>query len=331
MNKPKCDDLNYIHFLIAAQRVFTCTEAARCQPEGEGSPAHDAFTRLLQRQLPDTEALWQEAKGLVRLGEGILVLDDTTLDKPYARKIELVTRHWSGKHQRVVLGINLLTLLWTDGSAQIPCDFRVYDKHLGGSNKNEHFRDMLKKAKERGFKPDYVLFDSWYSSLENLKLIRSYGWRWLTRLKGNRLVNMDGRGNRPVSDIEIHPRGMVVHLRGYGFIRVFQAVSPNGDVEYWATDDVQMDLERRESLERQGWGIESYHRGIKQCCGIERSHVRKSQSQKKHILMALQAFLRLEVHRLMKGISWYEAKLSIIRDAIRTYLAYPIYTIAPTA
>ena len=44
MNPPKCDDLDYIHFLIAAQRVFTSTEAARCQPEGKHSPAHGAFT-----------------------------------------------------------------------------------------------------------------------------------------------------------------------------------------------------------------------------------------------------------------------------------------------
>lgn len=65
MNPPKCDELDYIHFLIAAQKTFTCTEAARCQPEDEGS-AHDAFTRLLQRQQPDTETLWREAKGLAR-------------------------------------------------------------------------------------------------------------------------------------------------------------------------------------------------------------------------------------------------------------------------
>jgi hypothetical protein len=36
MNPPKCDDLDYIHFLIAAQKVFTCMEAARCQPEYGG-------------------------------------------------------------------------------------------------------------------------------------------------------------------------------------------------------------------------------------------------------------------------------------------------------
>jgi len=119
MNAAKCDELDYIHFLIAAQRVFSCSEAARCQPESATAPCHDAFTRLLTRQPPDTEALWQEAQKLVpekarQSGRpcGLLVLDDTTLDKPYARKMELVTRHWSGKHKRVVAGINLLTMLW---------------------------------------------------------------------------------------------------------------------------------------------------------------------------------------------------------------------------
>jgi putative transposase len=86
MNPPQWDDLDYIHFLIAAQKVFTCTEAARCAPEGERAPAHDAFTRLLPRQPPDTEALGQEAKAFVDVGKGLLVLDDTTLDKPYARR-----------------------------------------------------------------------------------------------------------------------------------------------------------------------------------------------------------------------------------------------------
>lgn len=331
MNPPKCDDLDYIHFLIAAQRSFTCTEAARCQPEGESPPAHDAFNRLLTRRPPDTEALWQEAQRLVDREGGILLLDDTTLDKPYARRIELLTRHWSGKHRRVVQGINLITLLWTDGDALIPCDFRVYDRSHDGLTKNDHFRAMLRQANERGFHPSYVLFDSWYASLENLKAIRSYGWHWLTRLKRNRLVNPDGKGNVPINQVDTPPEGRLVHLKGYGFVRVFRTVTTDGDVEYWATDDLGMGKATHRELESQGWGIESYHRGIKQCCGIERAQVRKAKAQRNHFLYALRAFLRLEAHHLRTGTSWYEAKAAIIREAIRAYLAHPIYSLTPTA
>ena len=31
----------------------------------------------------------------------------------------------------------------------------------------------------------------------------------------------------------------------------------------------------------------------------------------------------------VKGISWFEAKISIVRDAVRAYLKKPIYTLEP--
>jgi hypothetical protein len=33
MNPPKADELDYIHFLIAAQKVFTCTRRPARRPE----------------------------------------------------------------------------------------------------------------------------------------------------------------------------------------------------------------------------------------------------------------------------------------------------------
>ncbi len=248
MNPPKCCDLDYIHFLMAAANVFTCTEAARCYPEGADSPTHDAFTRLLQRWPPDTGALWIESSHLVRPGEGVLIVDDTTLDKPYAKKMDLVYQHYSGKHHCVVNGINITTLVWTDGNSVIPVDFRIYDNYNDGKTKNNHLQDMLEKAKERGFRPDFVLFDSWYSSLDNLKKIRDHGWHWLTRLKKNRLVNPDNTKNVQISTIDIPSDGRNVHLKGYGFAKVFRIVSKDGDEEHWATDLIGMEEPDRKEL-----------------------------------------------------------------------------------
>jgi putative transposase len=339
MMPAKVDELDYINFLIASQRMFTCTEASRSQPDSnpDALPAHDSFNRLLERSF-DRDSLWDEAKHLVRMDDGVLVVDDTTLDKPYAEKMDLVTRHWSGKHHRVVMGINLITTLWTDGDKLIPCDFRVYDKPMGaegpfgGKDKNEHMRDMLTAAKQRGFSPRYAVFDSWYTALDNLKLVRSLGWHWFARLKSNRLVNPDRKGNVPVSSIiEIPTQGMTVHLKAYGFVKMFKTVSSNGDVDYWATDDLEMNDKVREELQDHGWGIEVYHRGIKQCCGVERSQVRKAIKQLSHITLSLRAFLRLELNRLRGGMSWYESKISVIRGAVRAYLANPALTLPTSA
>jgi len=339
MMPAKVDEVDYINFLIAAQRTFTCTEASRSQPVNSdvgAMPAHDSFNRLLERSF-DGESLWGEARRLVRLDGGVLVVDDTTLDKPYAEKMDLVTRHWSGKHHAVVMGINLITTLWTDGNRLIPVDFRVYDKPMGvdgpfgGKDKNEHMRDMLTAAaRQRGFRPRYVVFDSWYTALDNLKLIRSLGWHWFARMKSNRLIDPGRSGNVPLESLEIPQEGRVVHLKAYGMVRVFKAVSSNGDVEYYATDDLEMKESERETLSDQGWGIEVYHRGIKQCCGIERSQVRKATKQLGHITLSLRAFLRLELKRLT-GTSWYESKLFLIREAVRAYLTNPTITLASSA
>jgi hypothetical protein len=79
------------------------------------------------------------------------------------------------------------------------------------------------------------------------------------------------------------------------------------------------------------WAIEEYHRGIKQCVGIERAQVRSTRTQRNHIGLALRAFLRIEHYCYHTGISWFEAKLSIVREAIRAYLDQPLYTLEPSA
>jgi putative transposase len=331
MNPPKCNEFDYIQFLIATQKVYSCTEAARVQPDGDDAPAHDALTRLLHRLEPGVAGLWAEAQPQVVRSRGMLIFDDTTLDKWYARKMGLVSRHWSGRHRRVVQGINLITLLWSEGESHIPCDYRVYDKVGDGHTKNDHFRHMLTTAHERGFQPECVAFDSWYASLDNLKALRTFKWRWLTQLKSNRLVNLNRTGNHPLSEVEISAYGTLVHLKGYGLIKVFKIVTPDGDIEYWATNDLDMDDLTRLKYAEQVWTIETYHRGLKQFCGVDRAQVRSARAQRNHIGMALRAFLRLEYHRLLTGISWFEAKTDIIRDAVRAYLTHPLYTLGPTA
>ena len=330
MNPPKCDEMDYINFLIAAQKVFSSVEASRTHPDEE-APAHDAYTRLLKRLPPDSKMLWQEVEPLVERKVGVLVLDDTTLDKPYASKMALVTQHWSGKHGRVVKGINLISLVWAGSACRLPCDFRIYNKAQDGLTKNDHFRAMVQQAAEHGFEPELVAFDSWYSGLPNLKQLRTLEWHWLTQLKKNREVSIDRTGNRAISEIFIPAQGRLVHLKGYGWIKVFRTVGTNGDAEYWATSKLEMTIEEAAFHALDAWQVEVYHRGLKQFTGVEQAQYRLEISQRNHIGLAIRAFVRLETHRLHSGISWFEAKTSIIRSAMRQYLAHPSISLQPTA
>jgi hypothetical protein len=331
MNAPKCSEEDYINFLVAAQRVFSAVEASRSHPDSERKPAHDAYTRLLQRLPPDSEALWTEVQPCIERNKGLLVIDDTTLDKPYARQMALVTRHWSGKQHAVVQGINLISLVWSDGDAAFPCDFRLYNKAEDGLSKNDHFRALLETAKARGFAPNLVAFDSWYSSLENLKLVRSFGWDWLTRLKSNRQVSVQAGAQQAVNDLDIPASGLTVHLRGYGMVKLFRTVDPHGNAEHWATNRLNMTEAQRQVLAQRAWLIETYHRALKQFTGVERGQFRLERSQRNHIGLALRAYVRLEFQRWHARVSILNSKLDIIRLAVRHYLAHPIYGLPSTA
>jgi hypothetical protein len=331
MNPPKCSDADYINFVIATPRTVTATEAARVQPEGAKPPQHDAFTRLLERLEPDPETLWREAETQVEKASGILVLDDSTLDKPYSRRNDLVYRHCSGKHKEVVSGINLITLLWTDGDRAVPCDYHIFDKDTDGKTKNDHFSEMLMEAHKRGFAPKMVCFDSWYASIANLKLVRALEWHFLTRLKANRQVNPDREGLQAVSDTEIPDAGRVLWLKGFGLVKVFRIAATNGGAEYWASSHIKITELERVKYASFSWQIEHFHRGIKQQRLIERAQCRRRRQWQNHIGLCLRAFLRIESHCYRTGISWFEAKTSIIRDAVRAYIANPRYSLIPTA
>ena len=98
---------------------MTFVENPRRASNADADSIRDLVFSVLReyRLEPDPEALWQEARPQVRLGDGLLVLDDSTWDKPYARTMGLVSWHWSGNHHAVVKGINLLTLVWTSSSS----------------------------------------------------------------------------------------------------------------------------------------------------------------------------------------------------------------------
>ncbi|NJO16897.1 MAG: hypothetical protein HC877_14490 [Thioploca sp.] len=109
INPSYYNEYDYINSLVATPKNYSCLEAGRVQPLKANAAAHDAITRRLPRKEPNSEDLWQEAKGLVEMSNGWLELDDTTRDKPDTNKMERVGWHWSGKPQKSVRSINRLT------------------------------------------------------------------------------------------------------------------------------------------------------------------------------------------------------------------------------
>jgi Transposase DDE domain len=69
------------------------------------------------------------------------------------------------------------------------------------------------------------------------------------------------------------------------------------------------------------WGIECYHRAIKQVCGIDLFMVRTSEAIKTHFFSAIRAFTQLELMRTEELIeNWYEVQRNLSLQVARDFI-----------
>jgi hypothetical protein len=148
--------------------------------------SHDALNRLLQGSTPLLAMLQRLVIKLVQKG-GYLILDDTTLQK-FTTGLGCIFKVKDSKTGGLILGIQGVLLLWTNGTLSVPVGFHLYrgkEKH----GKHDLALQLLRKAQRLGLQPEYVVFDSWYARARLLKYIREQGWQFVTRLKKNRSLN----------------------------------------------------------------------------------------------------------------------------------------------
>ncbi|MFZ0256489.1 MAG: transposase [Gammaproteobacteria bacterium] len=281
----------YIGFLLSEPNAPSCCRLAEVM-----EISHDSVNRFLQREAYTPLDLFQESKRGLALKGGTLSVDDSVLDKPYSHHMDLVGYFWSGKHHRVVKGINLITLYYTDVHGQHrPVNYRLYDK-AEGKTKNDYFQDMLAEVRAWGLEPAVV---AWYSGVDNLKRVRNHSMGFLFALESNRRIAVAKGLWEPVQHLEVPEEGRVVWLRGFGQVKLYRT---------WLKDQRRHyavylpDGESLASFDRaaflqwhdQHWQIEQYHRAIKQVCHVEHCQVRGQVPIANHIFSAICGYIQLQ-------------------------------------
>lgn len=84
-----------------------------------------------------------------------------------------------------------------------------------------------------GLKPWLVTGDSWYASLENLKFLRKKQVGFLFGIAKDRTVSVQPHEYRQVQSLEIPETGLLTHLKGFGFVKLFRIVFRNEDDRHY--------------------------------------------------------------------------------------------------
>jgi hypothetical protein len=294
-----------------------------------GDVSHDSINRFLLRERYEPKDLFEMIEKVINLEGGILSVDDTVIEKLYSqpKHSELINYFWSGKYHKSIIGINLITLYYSDTYGNsVPINYRIYDKREG-KTKNDYFREMVKEIIEWGVKPRIVTGDSWYSGVENLKFLRNQKLGFLFGIEKNRIISNEPRKYCQVSSIEIADEGLMTHLKEFGFIKLFRKVFKKEDsrhyILYLPDEEKLQETTRSEfiTIHDVHWGIETFHRAIKQVCGICRFMVRDTQAIKTHIFCSLYAFIKLELMRSKQIISnWYEIQRNMFTLVVREHI-----------
>jgi hypothetical protein len=254
----------YVEYLLSTPRNCTCTYLA----EQLEDVSHDVVNDFLRQKRFMPREIWKLVKGRIDDSpEAFLIVDDSVHDKRYSRFIELVRAQYSGTEHRVVRGIGVVSLVHGAGKDEdfYPIDYRVYAPEVDGKTKNDHFHEMFVNAvDQKQLRARTILFDGWYASAENLKLIHRRHWTFFTALKSNRLVSLSKeQGYSHLEDIEWTAdrlaHGISVKLKEVPFkVRLFKLVAPNGDIDWVITNDLAETLTAQEADEASDvrWQVE---------------------------------------------------------------------------
>lgn len=267
--------------------------------------AHDQLYRLLCSDFPYSRRLW-EWFAVKLVGEkGYLVLDDTTWRR-FTKKAEAVSFVWDSSVGKVVFGMNVVLLIWTDGKRKVPLGLRVW--HKGGKSKVELAAELLRQARTRGVSPEFVLFDSWYAARILLELIEDFGWRYISAAKRNRLFE-----GVKIGQYFHHRFG-----RAVGSLKRFrhQILLVKNDRKFLISNDVSLTSRAVKSHYRFRQQVEETFRLLKQEFGWGKCRARSVKAQTAHLHLGLYALCLVQMKA--QGETVYQFKQNLFRQAIPT-------------
>ena len=321
----------YVEYLICTIGNYTSSNLAEHLDE----VSHDVITDYLRSERLTARSVWELVAGLIQdSAEAFMLVDDSVQDKRYSRFIELVKLQYSGAEHGLVRGIGIVNLVHSAGEEKdfYPIDYRIYAPDQDGKTKNEHFSEMVTNAVfAKKIKAKRILFDSWYASVENLKLVHRLGLTFFTTLKSNRMVSLSKEGGwLHLQDLdwtaERLKNGVKVKLKEVPFkVQLFKVVATHGDIDWVITNCPDETLTKQVAQEANDvrWQIEELHRGLKQLTGTEKCQCRKGRSQRNHIACCYHAWLSLKVKAQALGKTLYQTKDGLFSDYLRAELTDP--------
>lgn len=102
---------------------------------------------------------------------------------------------------------------------------------------------------------------------------------------------------------------------------VFTNEDQSVGVRYLVSSDLTLSFDRQTKLYQKRWGIEVYHKSLKQNASLEKSPTRTTTTQRNHLFASLCAYVKLEALKLKSGTGQFAIKSKIYLSALKAAYA----------
>lgn len=329
----------YSDYLITAFGQVSATHLSNVL---DGQISHDAITRFLSSRELTSKDCWQLVKPIIREVQdenANLSIDDVIVEKPHSLEngvIAYVYDHTSGQ---TVKAMNIVDVSYVTPTARVPLDFEVvkkleYQVDLQGKpfraqvkTKHEILEAMLTHAVQNEVPFSWVLFDVWYGSAENMRLIKlDLGKEFITALKENRkikLLEVAGSTLQAVGLLGLEEgTPYLARLEGVPFdVVVVKLVFKHEDghqgVQFLCSSATGLTGQEVRLGYQKRWSVEEQHKSGKQNASLGASPASLVVSRVNHVFCAFVGVLKLECLKLSTGLNHFALRGKLRLKAVR--------------
>jgi hypothetical protein len=306
----------YSDFLIFNQGQASATVFSEAT---DGLISHDKFTRFLNHREYTGEDLWNSAKTITKnINDGVLAIDDFIIEKPYSEVSDINCYHYSHMRGRCIRGIEVLNAFYSNGASGVPVDYSIIEKPIEYCDlqtkkvkrkslvsKNSLARKLIQSALNKCLNIGHITADSWFCCGENLNFINFKSKKYIFAIKSNRrlfLTKEDREKNlgSRLSELELEDETALPFFINNVDHQVYitKKTFTNGDgtrgVLFLVSNDSESSGSDLCSIYHKRWGIEVFHKSVKNNTSLAKSPAAKSCAQKNHIFCSFYGYLKLE-------------------------------------
>jgi len=338
----------YTDYLLSS---FGQTSATGLSNLVDGAINHDKITRFLSNSNFTSKDIWLSLKTLVREHQtecGCLIFDDTIIEKQYTDENDLICWHWDHSKGRNVKGINLLTAFYythkhdKDQPLRLPiaietikkavafCEIKTKKvKRTSLISKNELMQQMIIQAIANGLIFKYILADSWFASVDNMKFINQKKKFFIFDMQSNRLTALSEKDRNSghwtrIDELVISNNTPIkVWLKDLEFpVLMTKQVFTNKDdstgFRFLISNDFGLTDEQFTTIYKKRWGVEEYHKSLKQNASVAKSPTRTVTTQSNHLFASVFAYVKLERLKFANKMNHFALKTKIYQQALKT-------------